>query len=453
MAYIGLSRILVIGAFYLGLSFSAVAGTVPVPALQGPIPVTAHSHEWNSPYHQVIPTNIGAYGYIDQEYFYSGIANVYNWDSIGPATLAGYSGPYQNRLIIFRPADPRRFSGRVVFELLNSTEGYDIAAMWEALSPSILKNGDIYVGVTTKPHSIAQLITFDPKRYGTLSWANPVPPGLRGATPGWGDVADQSTPTTQDGLVWDIVSQAVALLRSSGPGNPLNGFAIKQIYAAGYSQSACLLSTYINAIQPWARQATGLPLFDGYLLASGAVLYQINQDAPTINAAGDPRTITEANGVPVIRTMSQSDFADFPPWSSLIARRADADLPADRFRLIEVPGPAHGNVVGGDFLPDLVDTGKIHLVPLGSAIPFVGNDVPYNAVIRGAYANLDQWVRNGTKPRYAPRINVDAVGAPLLDAAGNATGGLRTPWLDVPIATYYAHNSLLPGSILQWAIG
>jgi hypothetical protein len=52
----------------------------------------------------------------------------------------------------------------------------------------------------------------------------------------------------------------------------------------------------------------------------------------------------------------------------------------------------------------------------------------------GCLANLEQWVRTGTPPK-AERIQVDN-GAIARDDFGNAKGGLRSPYVDVPIKNY-----------------
>jgi hypothetical protein len=50
-------------------------------------------------------------------------------------------------------------------------------------------------------------------------------------------------------------------------------------------------------------------------------------------------------------------------------------------------------------------------------------------------ANLGRWVRFGVPPRPAPRLAIAADGSLVRDAHGNATGGIRTPSVDVPVAT------------------
>jgi hypothetical protein len=60
--------------------------------------------------------------------------------------------------------------------------------------------------------------------------------------------------------------------------------------------------------------------------------------------------------------------------------------------------------------------------------------------INAAFANLTRWVRDGMAPPRAERIQVRNPGTPqaslITDEYGNALGGVRTPYLNVPVATY-----------------
>jgi hypothetical protein len=55
--------------------------------------------------------------------------------------------------------------------------------------------------------------------------------------------------------------------------------------------------------------------------------------------------------------------------------------------------------------------------------------------MQAAFAALDQWVRTGKAPPKGARLNTSGEPAALvLDANGNATGGVRSPWVDAPTA-------------------
>ena len=66
------------------------------------------------------------------------------------------------------------------------------------------------------------------------------------------------------------------------------------------------------------------------------------------------------------------------------------------------------------------------------------NDFPTWAIMDGAMRNLQLWVQKGTPPPRAERFLTDANGTPILDQFGNFQGGVRTPVVDVPTATWHA---------------
>jgi hypothetical protein len=66
-----------------------------------------------------------------------------------------------------------------------------------------------------------------------------------------------------------------------------------------------------------------------------------------------------------------------------------------------------------------------------------------------AFANLEVWVRSGTPPPKTSLMNIKTVpGVPIpvaeLDKYNNALGGVRSPYVDIPIATYYGSST--PGN-------
>src|SRR3546814_5822557 len=58
----------------------------------------------------------------------------------------------------------------------------------------------------------------------------------------------------------------------------------------------------------------------------------------------------------------------------------------------------------------------------------------HHYVMQAALRALDRWVRTGEAPPIAERLQVSDSGALVLDAHGNARGGVRSPWVDVPTA-------------------
>ncbi len=61
--------------------------------------------------------------------------------------------------------------------------------------------------------------------------------------------------------------------------------------------------------------------------------------------------------------------------------------------------------------------------------------------MRGAYHNLTLWARKGIKPPRALGIKLDAKLEIVRDANDNAMGGVRSPYIDVPVASHTGYLS------------
>jgi hypothetical protein len=74
--------------------------------------------------------------------------------------------------------------------------------------------------------------------------------------------------------------------------------------------------------------------------------------------------------------------------------------------------------------------------------------------LNAAFANLDRWVRTGEPAPRAARIEVKDPGTPqasfVHDRHGNVMGGVRNPYLDVPVATYIPNS---PGQAICRQLG
>lgn len=78
-------------------------------------------------------------------------------------------------MLIRRPEDVRKGRGNVIVEILNPTARIDIDRMWVNSWPYFVRNGDIYVGITSKPDVLDSLYRFDGERYSSIRWDNPLP--------------------------------------------------------------------------------------------------------------------------------------------------------------------------------------------------------------------------------------------------------------------------------------
>jgi hypothetical protein len=423
-------------ALWLACTSGTVHAATPVPRAEGPIPATAQSYPFGAANHERVPEDLAAIGYVEEEFFVSGVANVYDWPEPGPAVVRTAGAPYTTRVLIRRPASAARFSGNAIVEMLNPSNLFDLNIGWAMSHAQMVRNGDAWVGITAKPVSVATLRSFDPDRYRRLSWQNPLPlDNPRNCE----KVAADSARDTENGLVWDIYTQVGAWLRSRASSNPLLYAAaahpVQRLYAWGYSQTGSFLYTYINAVHPLVVKNDGRPMFDAFLIAVSSGPSPINQCAAPI-PAGDPRRTIRNARVPVVRVMSQSDYL-----SGINARRADSDDPADRYRNYEIAGSGHAtpDELTAAAAPGDIEKGGRTVPPMAcnegprSRFP---NGPAFNAILR----NLDEWVRGGTPAPRAEPIHVRD-GKPVLDQFGNVTGGIRSPYVDVPTSTWNGNST------------
>jgi len=408
----------------------SASASVPLPVVAGPIAVTATSRPFID---RLGPPRVAAdeASYVEQEYFVSGNANVYTWDGNEPAVRTA-DAPYTTRILVRMPPKASRFSGTVWVEPLNPTLGIDLDRMWQLHYAQILRDGDAWVGITSKPNTIAALKNFDPVRYEALSMANPLPPEQQtcGLLPGQPGFNLNTSRLTENGLIWDIMSQVGALMRSDAPSNPLPK-AADVVFGEGWSQTGGFAQRYLSTFGPLAR-VNGEAVYDGWLVGGPTGPSAINQCEP-VSSAADPRQQIKPSGVPVLSFRTESDSFSFN------YRRADGDASNDQYRLYEMAGTSHDSATIYENFPPDADVIKAGITPVTTAVcgfvpPKGPNDLPYEYFFNAGAVNLKEWrvgVRPPTAERYVYNGNTIA-----RDQYGNALGGLRSPYVDTPIASY-----------------
>lgn len=413
------------------------SGVVSLPTVMGPIPVTADSYPLMASHTLQNVVDLPKAGYVEEEFFVSGRANVYDWAADGTAVIRTPAAPYTTRILVRRPADPARFSGNAIVEIGNVGRRFDFSFTWGVSHDHFMENGDAWVGITFAPDNIAGLKAFNPTRYAPLTMANPTAEDRCAAAAG----ADPSLAAMEEGLRWDMISQVGALLKAARPGGPLAGFNVQRVFATSHGGE---LATYIAIFHPRARLAAGTPVYDGYIQHRHPGLTRLRQcGAPA--AAAHPRQIIRNLDVPVMRIVAQTDVL-----ITYARRRDDSDAPGDRYRLYEIAGAPHADGSFYPYIPIVADEKKAGGAADLASWPFPEQCQPEIALLRvpimtyaldAAFANLTRWVRDGVPPPRAERIAVQDGGTPkarvVLDDVGNAVGGVRSPYVDVPAATYY----------------
>jgi hypothetical protein len=402
------------------LTVRFAAADVPTPTIEGPV-----TGGLGAPFIGGSLIDLASVGYMAEEYFISGTATAYT--NVGPlgadglwTVTPGDTAAYKTRILVYRPVTKGKFNGTVIVEWNNVSGGLDAAPDWLAGHVELIRSGYAWVGVSAQIVGVEggtpllpglpqlPLKTVDPVRYGSL-----VHPG--------------------DSFSYDIYSQAGQAIRS-GSVRVLGDLKPKAVIAMGESQSAFRMVMYVDAVHPLAR------VYDGFLIHSrgvggpfGAPLSESPQ--PAIPSPPIVKIRTDVD-VPVLTLQTETDVAFFAYAN---ARQDDTD----RIRLWEVAGTSHADTY--TLVTGMTDLGKdpsiadlvITTTPGGFfTCPVPVNSGPLHFVLNAAISALNRWVRRGTPPPIAPRLDVGPSLVIARDAHGNALGGIRTPQLDVPIAAY-----------------
>jgi len=279
--------------------------------------------------------------------------------------------PYKTRIIIRRPENSTAFSGTVVAEAQHAG-GRSLIFEWSRVS--ILTRNHVFAEIVHSPNNIQQLKTFNAERYASLSIAM--------------------------GQTNEIIAQFGRWLKSAS--GPLAGYNVKRVTLMGTSASSQTVRNYLG-VHADQRMPDGGPIFDGYLLTS--------------TLGNTPLPIVD---VPIIQMPTQTEVAMYAAQGNGY-RRPDSDAPGNRFRLWEVAGMPHNNSrENPGFLND------------PCTLPVT--DFPAGAFTALGLNYLIAWIAEGKLPPHAPPITVEN-GAIAVDEYGNAKGGVRNVFVDVPIAT------------------
>jgi hypothetical protein len=311
---------------------------------------------------------------------------------------------YKTAVFVRRPEDVDEASGVVAVEPLHSLGIWGLQTL---LQPYFVAKGDVHVGIAASNDVVERLLKpANPDRYASLD------------VPGTPDAENQ------------ILAGMGALLHRH-PDALLPGVEFRTAILGGWSQTAVATRSFITS--PEGRGAVrGKALYDGYYPGQAAV---------GSSGGHQVQRLPDDLSAPVIEVQGERELLlTIHVYGSLGYRRPDSDT----YRLYEVPGLSHVNFEADNPVSSFANSLTCDW-PAG-ATPSAFSQTQVWAM---AFDNLVGWVRDGRTPPRAARIELEADGRTVSrDADGNALGGLRPVFVDVPTATIMP-TSLAPNGMLE----
>jgi len=235
-------------------------------------------------------------------------------------------------------------------------------------------------------HAAVEIVTTSPQQFVAFNAAR------------YGDLK------VENGQQNEIIAQVGALMRSSK--SPLAG-PVRKMVMGGTSMSAGTLINYLPAHMVF-RTPEMNRIFDGFM--------------PTSNGS----TIREID-VPLIQMPTMHEV------STNVTRRQDGDEPGKQYRLYEYAAIGH---------VDSRDNVRLLPNPCTKPLSTFLTQAYFSVTLR----HLLRWVDEGVAPPRAQRILLDRDesndgSSMALDTHGNPLGGIRSPYVDVPMAKYAPVNT------------
>jgi hypothetical protein len=326
--------------------------------------------------------------WIDQEFFIS---------CSSPSTT------YTTAVFVRRPVQGGRASGVVAVDPLHSA---GLWGMQTLLQPYFASHGVVHLGVAASNDTAQRIVKgANPTRYASLQ----VP-----ATP---DAANE------------ILSGVGALLHQ--PSSPLlPGIHVKSVILGGWSQTSVVTRTFINSRQAQAT-VDGHRVFEGFFPAQ-----------PAVGSSGGAQVQRIPDiGVPVLELEGERELrVTISIYGSLGYRRPDSKT----YRLYEVPGMSHINNQPDNPVSGFAGSVSCDRPPDAKPSAFRQTDI-----WAMAFDSLVRWISTRVAPPHAPRIELEADGKTVRrDTHGNALGGVRSVFVDVPTASI-TPTSLAPGGVVM----
>jgi len=365
----------------MGATAAPTGPAVANPTVSGPVHGGVHGYPWNKSLYKLKGKG---FDYTENEYFYRGTA-------VDLSTSA--TAPYESRMLVRLPRNPRKFSGTILVEWLNVTGQLDLETAWPVEARYLMRHGIGYVGVSAQLAGVCcgptTLKGWDPVRYAPL-----VHPG--------------------DQFSYDIFSQAIRALR--GPkrigSNPMRGMRARKVVVTGASQSALRLTDFVN--DGYNRHQIDLYVITrggGPYKTFSTPIFQLNEENNNIPQKDNPRYVAWQE--------AGTAHAPYQWWGYIVReQQRDGTMP-------------HG--------PDAIN----------SACSVNHGSVDYSS--RALSHWTTRFLKTGKMPPRAPRVKKDSSGGIVRDSNGLAEGGLRHVFVQVPVEYNSSTGCPLFGTYTPWS--
>ncbi|MCI8287361.1 MAG: hypothetical protein HFH89_06865 [Lachnospiraceae bacterium] len=154
--------------------------------------------------------------------------------------------------------------------------------------------------------------------------------------------------------------------------------------------------------------------------------------------------------VPLVWTQTMGDMrgGGIHPSYSYMYRWPDSDLPGRQHRQYEIAGAALGMDWDMAVCPCAEDLEKCGEEGKVYPLDHQEGEVPFHYVIRAVLDHLRKWIKDGIPAPKSAYLEMEGEYPDadfVLDEHGNPKGGVRSPYVDVPVCTYTWRDN--PGAV------
>jgi hypothetical protein len=378
--------------------------------------------------------DVGQFGYREREFYFGGTARSYPPMNLPPQ-------PYRSRMIVWTPKNPARFNGTTVVEWAEVSDfgRFELTVELNYQASMLMAHGYAFALVSAEQRGVCQmdvagclsssLVGADPARYGSLHH-----PG--------------------DAYSFDIFSQAMQALKHPTGVAPLGKLKTNFVIAEGFQRS---VDKYFPLGAPKPKPGTPPSPFGVYgpindYIANGADRDARVADAFLVDAAA-PANPPKRSRVPTLYHLDESAIRREPvadarnrvTWE--VTGASHSDRWAGKHIHLPSPDPPKPKLSRSEeiALSDEFDNFGQVSDPTSTVCapgPRAGNQFPRRFTLNAAVASLRRWLVRGERAPAAPRIQrveqapTNAAEKLKRDRDGNALGGLRLPFIQVPVAAY-----------------